>query len=236
MSKNINQIIVAIDGHSSCGKSTVAKEIAAEFNLTYIDTGAMYRAVTLYALQNGIFQEGLIDTDKLAASIDNIHIQLKRDSSSGNVVTYLNGENVESAIRSLEVSNHVSAISALSFVRKRLVQLQQEMGQQGGVVLDGRDIGTVVFPNAELKIFMTASPEIRAKRRFDEMTQKGEQVDFESVLQNVISRDHIDSTRAESPLRKADDAQVLDNSHLSREDQLQWVMDRLIEGGWLNNR
>ncbi|WP_084555864.1 (d)CMP kinase [Alkaliflexus imshenetskii] len=236
MSKNINQIIVAIDGHSSCGKSTVAKEIAAKFNLTYIDTGAMYRAVTYYALQNGIIQEGFIDTDKLAASIDDIHIQLKRDSLSGNVVTYLNGENVESAIRSLEVSNHVSAISALSFVRKRLVQLQQEMGQQGGVVLDGRDIGTVVFPNAELKIFMTASPEIRAKRRFDEMTQKGEQVDFESVLQNVISRDHIDSTRAESPLRKADDAQVLDNSHLTREDQLQWVMDRLIEGGWLNNR
>lgn len=236
MTKNINQIIVAIDGHSSCGKSTVAKEIAAKFNLTYIDTGAMYRAVTYYALQNGIIQEGLIDTDKLASSIDNIHIQLKRDSLSGNVVTYLNGENVESAIRSLEVSNHVSGISALSFVRKRLVQLQQEMGQQGGVVLDGRDIGTVVFPNAELKIFMTASPEIRAKRRFDEMIQKGEQVDFESVLQNVISRDHIDSTRAESPLKKADDAQVLDNSHLTREDQLQWVMDRLIDGGWLNNR
>lgn len=236
MTKNINQIIVAIDGHSSCGKSTVAKEIAAKFNLTYIDTGAMYRAVTYYALQNGIIQEGLIDTDKLASFIDNIHIQLKRDSLSGNVVTYLNGENVESAIRSLEVSNHVSGISALSFVRKRLVQLQQEMGQQGGVVLDGRDIGTVVFPNAELKIFMTASPEIRAKRRFDEMIQKGEQVDFESVLQNVISRDHIDSTRAESPLKKADDAQVLDNSHLTREDQLQWVMDRLIDGGWLNNR
>ncbi len=236
MTKNINQIIVAIDGHSSCGKSTVAKEIAAKFNLTYIDTGAMYRVVTYYALQNGIIQEGLIDTDKLASSIDNIHIQLKRDSLSGNVVTYLNGENVESAIRSLEVSNHVSGISALSFVRKRLVQLQQEMGQQGGVVLDGRDIGTVVFPNAELKIFMTASPEIRAKRRFDEMIQKGEQVDFESVLQNVISRDHIDSTRAESPLKKADDAQVLDNSHLTREDQLQWVMDRLIDGGWLNNR
>jgi CMP/dCMP kinase len=232
MSKNINQIIIAIDGHSSCGKSTVAKEIAHKFNLTYIDTGAMYRAVTLFAMQNNLICNGVIDTKKLENEISNIHIELIKNKETGQIETWLNNHNVETKIRSLEISNQVSAVSALAFVRKRLVELQQQMGKLGGVVMDGRDIGTVVFPDADLKIFMTATPEIRAQRRFDEMTIKGDKVTFDEVLENVKTRDHIDSTRKESPLKQAEDALTLDNSNLNRQQQLQWVLEKVIQKGY----
>ncbi|TCO10610.1 (d)CMP kinase [Natronoflexus pectinivorans] len=231
MSKPADKIIIAIDGHSSCGKSTIAKDLAKKLNLIYIDTGAMYRAVTLFALSRGFINNDGINADKLRNSLSEIVVEFKRNSSTGELDTWLNGENVEKAIRTLEVSNNVSAISALKFVRERMVKLQQEMGQSGGVVLDGRDIGTVVFPNADLKLFMTASPEVRAQRRFDEMQSKGECVTFEDVLSNVQNRDHIDSTRVESPLRKADDALVLDNSFMDREEQFDWVLEKLSERG-----
>ena len=231
---DIQKIIIAIDGHSSCGKSTVAKDVAQVLGLTYIDTGAMYRAVTLYALRNGIISDNGIDTNKLEQSIKQIDIQLVKNPETYKVETILNGENVEAEIRKMEVSNNVSNISALAFVRKRLVELQQNMGKQGGVILDGRDIGTVVFPDANLKIFMTALPEIRAQRRFDEMTAKGEIVDYDEVLENVKNRDHIDSTRAESPLKKADDALVLDNSFMTCDEQLDWIFARLKKMGWLS--
>ncbi len=233
MSKNIQTVIIAIDGHSSCGKSTVAKDIAKKFDLTYIDTGAMYRAVTLFAMQKGLISDGQVNTDALQSQISNIHVELRKNQTTKQVETFLNGTQVEAEIRTLNISNHVSAVSALAFVRKRMVELQQEMGKAGGVVLDGRDIGTVVFPNAHLKIFMTASPEIRAQRRFDEMQEKGEAVTFNEILDNVILRDHLDSTRKESPLKQAEDALVLDNSHLSRQDQLNWILDRLQKTGWL---
>ncbi len=232
MPKNIHTIIIAIDGHSSCGKSTVAKDIAKKFDLTYIDTGAMYRAVTLFAMQKGLISDGQVNADDLQSQIGNIHVELRKNQSTKQIETFLNGTNVESEIRSLEISNHVSGVSALAFVRKRMVELQQEMGKAGGVVLDGRDIGTVVFPNAHLKIFMTAAPEIRAQRRFDEMQQKGEAVTLDEILENVILRDHLDSTRKESPLKQAEDALVLDNSHLSRQDQMDWILDQLKQNGW----
>jgi len=230
---DIQKIIIAIDGHSSCGKSTVAKDVAQTLRLTYIDTGAMYRAVTLYALRNGIISNNGIDNEKLKQSINQIDIQLVNNPETQKIETILNGENVESEIRTMEVSNNVSNISTLAFVRKRLVELQQNMGKKGGVILDGRDIGTVVFPDANLKIFMTALPEIRAQRRFDEMTAKGEIVDYDEVLKNVKSRDHIDSTRAESPLKKANDALVLDNSFMNCDEQLDWIFARLKKMGWL---
>lgn len=233
MNKDLSKIIIAIDGHSSCGKSTVAKNIADKFGLRYIDTGAMYRAFTLFALSNNLIDGKGLNIDELESRVDEVDIELKKNSE-GKVETYLNGENVEKAIRSLEVSDHVSLISTLSFVRKKLVQLQQEMGYEGGLVMDGRDIGSVVFPNADFKIFMTASPEIRAKRRYDEMIAKGEKVDYEDVLANVIKRDHIDSTRKESPLLQSEDAWLLDNSFLNREEQLALIVENLSEMGWLS--
>lgn len=233
MNKDLSKIIIAIDGHSSCGKSTVAKNIADKFGLRYIDTGAMYRAFTLFALSNNLIDGKGLNIDELESRVDEVDIELKKNSE-GKVETYLNGENVEKDIRSLEVSDHVSLISTLSFVRKKLVQLQQEMGYEGGLVMDGRDIGSVVFPNADFKIFMTASPEIRAKRRYDEMIAKGEKVDYEDVLANVIKRDHIDSTRKESPLLKSEDAWLLDNSFLNREEQLALIVEKLSEMGWLS--
>lgn len=233
MNKDLSKIIIAIDGHSSCGKSTVAKNIADKFGLRYIDTGAMYRAFTLFALSNNLIDGKGLNIDELESRVDEVDIELKKNSE-GKVETYLNGENVEKAIRSLEVSDHVSLISTLSFVRKKLVQLQQEMGYEGGLVMDGRDIGSVVFPNADFKIFMTASPEIRAKRRYDEMIAKGEKVDYEDVLANVIKRDHIDSTRKESPLLQSEDAWLLDNSFLNREEQLTLIVENLSEMGWLS--
>lgn len=232
MPKDLQKITIAIDGHSSCGKSTVAKDLAQAFGLTYIDTGAMYRAVTLYAIEQGLYSPHGLLVAELEKALPHIQIALRKNKESGQVETWLNQELVEDRIRSLEVSTKVSEVSALAFVRKRMVELQQEMGKNGGVVLDGRDIGTVVFPQADLKLFMTASPEIRAQRRYDEMQAKGEKVSFEAVLENVKSRDHIDSTRAESPLRKADDALVLDNSRLDRQAQLAWVMQQLKDKSW----
>jgi CMP/dCMP kinase len=212
------KIIVAIDGFSSCGKSTMAKELARETGYIYVDTGAMYRAVSLFCIQRGLMNETDIDAIELEKLITDIRISFQTNSE-GKTEVYLNGENVESKIRTLQVANGASRVSALGFVRKELVRQQQLMGQQKGIVMDGRDIGTVVFAQAELKIFLTASPEIRAQRRYDEMQSKGENVNFEDVLANVIERDERDVNRAESPLRKATDAIEIDNSAITLEEQ-----------------
>ena len=225
----VKKIIIAIDGHSSCGKSTMAKSIAQELGYIYIDSGAMYRVVTLYALRNGLINNGVPDTQKLIAELKNIKITFKWDEISGKNTTFLNGENVEEEIRRLEVSGNVSPISTIAEVRHEMVKQQRENGTNKGIVMDGRDIGTVVFPAAELKIFMTASPEIRAQRRFQELKEKGQEVDFDSILQNVEGRDEIDSNREVSPLKKADDALILDNSNLSREEQLKWTLEKVKE-------
>lgn len=223
------KIIIAIDGHSSCGKSTMAKSLAQELGYIYIDSGAMYRVVTLYALRNGLINNGLPDTEKLIEELKNIKITFKWDELVGKNTTFLNGENVEEEIRRLEVSQNVSPISTIAEVRSEMVKQQRENGKNKGIVMDGRDIGTVVFPNAELKIFMTASPEIRAQRRFDELKQKGLEVDFAEILKNVEGRDQIDSNREVSPLKKAEDALVLDNSNLTREQQLKWTLEKVKE-------
>jgi cytidylate kinase len=220
----MKKINIAVDGYSSCGKSTIAKGLAKALGYTYIDSGAMYRAVALYALRNGWITETSIDEQALREHLPEIHISFKPNSQGGQDI-YLNGENIEKEIRSLEVANAASRVSTLKFVREELVRQQQEMGKNKGVVMDGRDIGTVVFPDAELKIFLTASPEIRARRRFDEMKAKGENPSFDEVLANVIERDYRDTNRAESPLRKAEDAIELDNSHLTIDQQLQWAID-----------
>ncbi len=225
----IKKIIIAIDGHSSCGKSTMAKSIAQELGYIYIDSGAMYRVVTLYALRNGLINNGVPDTKKLIAELKNIKITFKWDEILGKNTTFLNGENVEEEIRRLEVSENVSPISTIAEVRHEMVKQQRENGKNKGIVMDGRDIGTVVFPDAELKIFMTASPEIRAQRRFLELKEKGQEVDFDSILQNVEGRDEIDSNREVSPLKRADDALILDNSFLSREEQLKWTFEKVKE-------
>lgn len=221
--------IIAIDGHSSCGKSTVAKDLAKVLGYVYIDTGAMYRSVTLFAMENGLINNGKIDEAGLKGRLSDIHITFKYELEEKKNETFLNGACVEDAIRGLDVSNNVSAISAIGFVREKLVELQQEMGREGGIVMDGRDIGTVVFPDADLKLFMTASPEIRAQRRFDELKAKGEDVDLKAIFENVKQRDHIDSTRKESPLVQANDAVVLDNSQLNKQEQLDWIMNVLKE-------
>lgn len=225
----VKKIIIAIDGHSSCGKSTMAKSIAQELGYIYIDSGAMYRVVTLYALRNGLINNGVPDNEKLIAELKNIKITFKWDEISGKNTTFLNGENVEEEIRRLEVSENVSPISTIAEVRHEMVKQQRENSKNKGIVMDGRDIGTVVFPDAELKIFMTASPEIRAQRRFLELKEKGQEVDFESILQNVEGRDEIDSNREVSPLKRAEDALILDNSCLSREDQLKWTLEKVKE-------
>ena len=225
------KLIIAIDGHSSCGKSTVAKDLAKELGYAYIDSGAMYRCITLFAMQKGLIKEGSIDGTTLSKHLNAIKITFKYQPQEKLNETFLNGVSVEDAIRGLDVSQNVSAIAALAFVRHRMVELQQEMGDEGGIVMDGRDIGTVVFPNADLKLFMTAAPEIRAQRRFDELTAKGDSVNFEAILENVKHRDHQDSTRKESPLMQADDAVVLDNSHLNKEQQLRWIIDKLQAKG-----
>jgi cytidylate kinase len=217
------KINIAVDGFSSCGKSTIAKGLAKKLGYTYIDSGAMYRAIALYAIGKGWITDTNIDEAALQAHISDIKISFKTDDS-GQQEIYLNGENVENEIRTLEVANGASRVSTIGFVRRELVRQQQEMGREKGVVMDGRDIGTVVFPDAELKIFLTASPEVRARRRFDEMTAKGENPHFEDVLSNVKERDLRDTTRAESPLRKADDAIELDNSDVSIAEQLEWAM------------
>jgi cytidylate kinase len=222
------QLIIAVDGHSSCGKSTFAKAIAKKLGYIYIDTGAMYRAVTLFAMRNNLIADGKVEISKLKVLLGSIHVAFVKNVDKGHDDMYLNGENVEEEIRRMEVSNNVSQISQIKEVREKMVDLQRKMGESRGVILDGRDIGTVVFPNADIKLFMTADPEVRAGRRFKELSEKGDSVSFEEILANVKKRDEIDTTRAESPLRKADDAIVLDNSFLTPEQQLKWF-DELIE-------
>ena len=222
----MKKITIAIDGFSSCGKSTMAKDLAREVGYIYIDSGAMYRAVTLYSIENGIFNGDVIDTEKLKEAIQDIRITFRPNPETGRPDTYLNGVNVENKIRTMGVSSKVSPISALDFVREAMVAQQQAMGKEKGIVMDGRDIGTTVFPDAELKIFVTATPEIRAKRRFDELKAKGQEGSFEEILENVKQRDYIDQHREVSPLRKADDALLLDNSHLSIEQQKEWLSEQ----------
>ncbi|MBO5578835.1 MAG: (d)CMP kinase [Prevotella sp.] len=225
----MKKITIAIDGHSSCGKSTMAKDLAREVGYVYVDTGAMYRSVTLFALRNGLFTADGINEDELRRRMPEIHISFKFNAETGRPDTYLNGELVEQDIRTMEVSNHVSPIAALGFVREAMVAQQQQMGKDKGVVMDGRDIGTTVFPNAELKIYVTASAEVRAQRRYDELKAKGMEADFDEILKNVQERDYIDSHREVSPLRKADDAIELDNSHMTIPEQKQWLLDRFNE-------
>lgn len=226
----MKKIIVAIDGHSSCGKSTMAKSLAAKVGYIYVDTGAMYRAVTLFAMRQGLFDaQGQPDAARLEALVPQIEVSFRLDPATHLPLICLNGEVVEEAVRTLEVSSHVSAIAALPFVREALTRQQQRMGEEKGIVMDGRDIGTVVFPQAELKVFVTASAEVRAQRRYLELTAKGQSVAFEDILRNVQERDYIDSHREVAPLRQADDALVLDNSELTREEQMQWLLDRFEE-------
>lgn len=220
------KIIIAIDGHSSSGKSTMAKDLAREIGYIYIDTGAMYRAVTLYCLRKGYIQGDKIQEEALKADLDKVDISFRYNAETGRPDTYLNGEKVEKEIRSMEVADKVSLVAALGFVRRAMVAKQQKMGKAKGIVMDGRDIGTVVFPNAELKVFVTASPEVRARRRLEELQAKGEQTTYEEVLANVKKRDYIDSTREESPLRQAPDALVLDNSNMTIPEQKQWLRDK----------
>ena len=219
---NNRKIIIAIDGHSSCGKSTFAKAIAARLGYIFIDTGAMYRAVALYALEHGAILSGIADEERIEALLGEIDIDFRFNPVRGASDIYVNGDLVESKIRTIEVSNCVSAVSSIGAVRQKLVAMQQDMGRKRGVVMDGRDIGTVVFPEAELKIYMTADPMVRAERRYKELTAKGDNVTLEEIYENVVSRDKADMTRAISPLRKADDAIVLDNSHMSVEEQMAW--------------
>ncbi|MBR5853653.1 MAG: (d)CMP kinase [Alistipes sp.] len=222
MAMDRKRIIIAIDGHSSCGKSTFAKAIAARLGYIFIDTGAMYRAVTLYALENSIIENGIVDEERIKSSLGDIDIDFRFNPQRGASDIYVNGDLAEGKIRTIEVSNCVSAVSSIAEVRSKLVAMQQQMGRKGGVVMDGRDIGTVVFPDAEIKIYMTADPMVRAERRFKELTAKGDSVTLEEVYDNVVSRDKADMTRAISPLRKADDAVVLDNSYMSVEEQMAW--------------
>lgn len=223
------KITIAIDGFSSCGKSTMAKDLAKELGYIYVDSGAMYRTVTLYAMENDLISNGIINTEKLEAEMDNIHITFKFNDITKKPDTYLNGTYIEDKIRQMEVSNNVSPIAALGFVRKALVKMQQAMGKEKGIVMDGRDIGTVVFPDAELKIFVTASPDVRAQRRFDELTAKGDTVNYNEILENVKKRDYIDQNREESPLKQADDAIVLDNSEITIEEQRRWLINKALE-------
>ncbi|MEZ4779309.1 MAG: (d)CMP kinase [Flavobacteriaceae bacterium] len=226
----MRKITIAIDGHSSTGKSTVAKQLADYLGYLYVDSGAMYRAITLFALRKGFISETHFNKEKLIASLPNIQLEFKKNEE-GIAQMYLNGELVEKQIRTLEVSEFVSPIATVSEVRKKLVEQQQKMGKEGGIVMDGRDITTVVFPNAELKVFMTASAEVRANRRFYELKERGDQISFVEVLENVKERDNIDSNRKDSPLRIAKDAIVIDNSETNQEDQfhilLQLAKDRI---------
>ena len=222
----MRKLIIAVDGFSSCGKSTMAKALAKTLGYTYIDSGAMYRALSLYCLRNGLMKESSIDEPALMAALDGIEITFEKNTE-GVSQTYLNGENVENEIRNLEVSNAVSIVSAVGFVRKALVALQRKLSVGGGVVMDGRDIGTVVFPNADLKLFVTADAKVRAKRRYEELVEKGQPEDFEAILANIEWRDKLDQTRAVSPLKKADDAVVLDNGKMTIEEQDAWLLEQV---------
>ncbi len=226
MKNSSRKIVIAIDGHSSCGKSTFAKAIAARLGYIFIDTGAMYRAVTLYALQRGAIREGVVDEKAVVALLPEVEITFRFNDERGASDVYINGEYAEDRIRSIEVSEAVSSVSSIAEVREKLVHMQQLMGRDRGVVMDGRDIGTVVFPDAELKIFMTADAKVRACRRYAELKAKGDEVTMEQVLENVLSRDLADTTREISPLRQAEDAVVLDNSNLTVEQQMEWFMER----------
>ena len=223
---NKKKIVIAIDGFSSCGKSTFAKAIAAKLGYIFIDTGAMYRAVTLYALEQGAIVEGEVDQERVEQLLGEVEISFRFNAERGASDIYVNGVYAEDRIRGIEVSNCVSKVSSIGAVREKLVAMQQQMGSERGVVMDGRDIGTVVFPDAELKIFMTADPKVRAERRYKELTAKGDEVTMEEILENVISRDQADMTRAISPLRRAEDALELDNSYMSVEEQMAWFMER----------
>ena len=223
-------IIIAIDGHSSCGKSTMAKDLARAIGYIYVDTGAMYRAVTLYSIRRGLWKDGVLDTETLRDEMSDVRITFRLNAETGLPETYLNGENVEQDIRSMEVSAKVSPIATLDFVREAMVREQQAMGKSKGIVMDGRDIGTTVFPEAEMKIFVTALPHVRAQRRLDELRAKGDATTpFDDVLANIEERDRIDSTRAVSPLRQAEDALVLDNSHMTIPQQKAWLLERFQE-------
>ncbi len=219
------KITIAIDGFSSTGKSTLAKQLAKHLGYVYVDTGAMYRAIALFAMQNDIIGNGFFVKERLVNQLPSIQLQFQFNADLGFAEMYLNGINVEKEIRTIEVSGYVSKVAEITEVRNKLVEQQKEMGKNKGVVMDGRDIGTVVFPDAELKIFMTASPTTRAQRRYDELLQKGDMVSYEEVLQNVQERDYIDTHRANSPLVKADDAIEIDNSNLTREEQFDLVLD-----------
>lgn len=227
--KENNKIVIAVDGHSSCGKSTLARELASVLGYIYIDSGAMYRGVTLFALRNHLAKNGKVDKQGLIDRLHEIQIEFRFNPATRQNDTFLNGENVEEEIRQITVSNYVSPVATIAEVRRALVKQQQEMGNSKGIVMDGRDIGTVVFPKAELKLFMTARPEVRAQRRYDELKAKGQQVSFREILENVAERDRIDSDREISPLKQADDALVLDNSFLTRQEQLDWTLTRLKE-------
>lgn len=225
----MKKIVIAIDGHSSCGKSTMAKDLAKEIGYIYVDTGAMYRAVTLFAMRHHMFDDdGAIKEEDLKRLLPNVTISFRINEETRLPETCLNGECVEREIRSLEVSQHVSPIAALPFVREKLVEQQQAMGKEKGIVMDGRDIGTVVFPDAELKIFVTASAQIRAERRYKELKAKGMEADFGEILKNVEQRDYIDTHRATSPLKQADDALVLDNSNLTIAEQKKWLLEQYL--------
>jgi len=224
----MKSLIIAIDGFSSCGKSTFAKAIAERMGYAYIDTGAMYRAVTLFALQNELIHHGAVDMPTLLSRLDDVQISFRRNMETGENETFLNGVCVERDIRTIAVSEMVSEIAAIKEVRQKLVSLQQAMGINKAIVMDGRDIGTNVFPDADIKIFMTASPEVRTQRRYDELVQKGMPASWDEIFQNLAKRDHIDQTREESPLRQADDAIVLDNSNMTPDEQMLWFEKKII--------
>ncbi|GAL76971.1 cytidylate kinase [Nonlabens ulvanivorans] len=226
-----DKITIAIDGHSSTGKSTAAKQLAQRLKYIYVDTGAMYRAISYYVLSENIYRDNQLHAQELIDSLDKIKVSFQRNEETDRADVYLNGKNIEKQIRTLEVSSIVSLVASVSEVRAKLVAQQQEMGKEKGVVMDGRDIGTVVFPDAELKVFMTAAPEVRAQRRYDELIGRGDEVVYEEVLKNVIERDHIDSTREDSPLTQTADAKLLDTSEMTREQQfeqlVQWAEEAM---------
>lgn len=229
MNTTKRKLIIAVDGHSSCGKSTVAKDLAKKIDYTYIDSGAMYRVITLFAMRNNLINGDKLDENKLAHLINNINITFSYNDELKRHETFMNGELVEDEIRSLDVSNNVSLIATIKFVREKMVKLQRELSEAGAVIMDGRDIGTIVFPNADLKIFMTADVEVRAIRRYKELKDKGDDISLDAIRENVQKRDFIDENRDESPLRKADDAIVLNNSHMTKEEQLTWIVARMTE-------
>ena len=229
MNTTKRKLIIAIDGHSSCGKSTMAKDLAKKINYTYIDSGAMYRVITLFAMRHNLIKDDKLDENKLAHLIDNITITFSYNDELERHETFMNGELVENEIRGLDVSNNVSLIATIKFVREKMVALQRKLSEAGAVIMDGRDIGTVVFPNADLKIFMTADVEVRAIRRFKELKEKGDDISLDAIRENVQKRDFIDENRDESPLVKADDAIVLNNSYLTKEEQLEWIVARMAE-------